>query len=156
MRHGWRGWKWGADEEAKALAEATTEEGGNGEVEAETEGETGQGEAMTDTECADEAVAGADEVLIGANMRVQGGTHAQGGSEEVSSACGRSADHGHRDEDTAQSVPTRRGAFAGWDAQGGELPYRRLHGDELAGDVVRPRPRRAWWGAGLGRRSGGD
>ena len=29
------------DEEAKALAEATTEEGGNGEVEAETEGETG-------------------------------------------------------------------------------------------------------------------
>ena len=56
MRHGWRGWKWGADEEAKALAEATTEEGGNGEVEAETEGETGQGEAMTDTECADEAI----------------------------------------------------------------------------------------------------
>jgi hypothetical protein len=41
MRHGWRGWKWGVDEEAKALAEATTEEGGNGEVEAETEGETG-------------------------------------------------------------------------------------------------------------------
>lgn len=34
--------------------------------------------------------------------------------------------------------------------------YRRLHGDELAGDAVRPRPRRAWWGAGLGRRSGGD
>ena len=28
MRHGWRGWKWGADEEVKALAEATTEEGG--------------------------------------------------------------------------------------------------------------------------------
>ena len=88
-------------------------------------------------------------------MRVQGGTHAQGGSEAVSSACGGSADHGHRDEDTVQSVPTRRGAFAGWDAQGGELPYRRLLGDELAGDAVRPRPRRAWWGAGLGRRSGG-
>ena len=156
MRHGWRGWKWGADEEAKALAEATTEEGGNGEVEAETEGETGQREAMTDTEWADEAVAGAGEVLIGANVRVQGGTHAQGGSEAVSSACGGSADHGHRDEDTVQSVPTRRGAFAGWDAQGGELPYRRLLGDELAGDAVRPRPRRAWWGAGLGRRSGGD
>ena len=116
----------------------------------------GQEGAMTDTECADEAVAGADEVLIGANMRVQGGTHAQGGSEEVSSACGWSADHGHRDKIAAQSVPTRRGAFAGLDAQGGELPYRRLHGDELAGDVVRPRPRRAWWGAGLGRRSGGD
>ena len=133
MRHGWRGWKWGADEEAKALAEATTEEGGNGEVEAETEGETGQGEAMTDTECADEAVAGADEVLIGANMRVQGGTHARGGSEEVSSAGGWSADHGHRDEDTVQSVPTLRGAFAGWDAQGGELPYRRLHAWRRAG-----------------------
>ena len=88
--------------------------------------------------------------------RLQGGTHAQGGSEAVSSACGGSADHGHRDEDTVQSVPTRRGAFAGWDAQGGELPYRRLLGDELAGDAVRPRPRRAWWGAGLGRRSGGD
>ena len=29
----------------------------------------------------------------------------------------------YRDEDTVQSVPTRRGAFAGWDAQGGELPY---------------------------------
>ena len=72
--------------------------------------------------------------VIGANMRVQGGTHAQGGSEAVSSACGGSADHGHRDEDTVQSVPTRRGAFAGWDAQGGELPYRRLLGDELAGD----------------------
>ena len=28
-------------------------------------------------------------------------------------------------------------------------------GDELAGDVVRPRPRRAWGGTGLGRRSGG-
>ena len=53
-------------------------------------------------------------------------------------------------------MPTRRGAFAGWDAQGGELPYRRLLGDELAGDVVRPRPRRAWWSAGLGRRSDGD
>ena len=63
-------WQWGADEEAKALAEATTEEGGNGEVEAETEGETGQREAMTDTEWAGEAVAGAGEVLIGANMRV--------------------------------------------------------------------------------------
>ena len=156
MRHGWRGWKWGADEEAKALAEATTKEGGNGEVVAETEGEAGQREAMTDTEWADEAVAGAGEVLIGANVRVQGGTHAQGGSEAVSSACGGSAEHGHRDEDTVQSVPTRRGAFAGWDAQGGELPYRRLLGDELAGDAVRPRPRRAWWGAGLGRRSGGD
>ena len=89
-------------------------------------------------------------------MRVQGGTHAQGGSEAVSSACGESADHGHMDEDTVQSVPIRRRAFAGWDVQGGELPYRRLHGDELAGDAVRPRPRRAWWGAGLGRRSGGD
>ena len=87
--------------------------------------------------------------MIGANMRVQGGTHAQGGSEAVSSACGGSADHGHRDEDTVQSVPKRRGAFAGWDAYGGELPYRRLLGDELAGDAVRPRPRRAWWGAGL-------
>ena len=149
-------WKWGADEEVKALAEATTEEGGNGEVEAEAEGETGQREAMTDTEWAGEAVAGAGEVLIGANVRVQGGTHAQGGSEAVSSACGGSADRGHRDEDTVKSVPTRRGAFAGWDAQGGELPYRRLLGDELAGDAVRPRPRRAWWGAGLGRRSGGD
>ena len=29
----------------------------------------------------------------------------------------------YRDEDTVQSLPTRRGAFAGWDAQGGELPY---------------------------------
>ena len=156
MRHGWRGWKWGADEEARALAEATTEVGGNGEVEAETDGETGQGEAMTDTERADEAVAGADEVLIGANRSVQVGTQAQGGSEEVSSACSWSVDHGHRDEVAEQSVPTRRGAFAGWDAQGGELPYRRLLGDELAGDVVRPRPRRAWWSAGLGRRSDGD
>ena len=55
--------------------------------------------------------------------------HVHGGSGEVSRACGGSADHGHRDEDTVQSVPTRRGAFAGWDAQGGELPYRRLHGD---------------------------
>ena len=61
----------GADEEARALAEATTEVGGNGEVEVETDGETGQGEAMTDTERADEAVAGADEVLIGANRSVQ-------------------------------------------------------------------------------------
>ena len=61
----------------------------------------------------------------------------------------------HRDEDTVQSVPTRRGAFAGWDAQGGELPYRRLHGDELAGDVVRPRPWRAWGGTELGGLSGG-
>ena len=26
----------------------------------------------------------------------------------------------------------------------------------LQADVVRPRPRRAWWGTGLGRRSGGD
>ena len=120
------------------------------------EGEIGQGEEITDTEWADEAVAGADEVLIGANMHAQGGTHAQGGSEEVSSVGGKRADHGRRDEAAAQSVPTRRGAFAGWDAQGGELPYRRLLGDELAGDVVRPRPRRAWWGAGLGRRSGGD
>ena len=119
MRHGWRGWKWGADEEARALAEATTEVGGNGEVEAETDGETGQGEAMTDTERADEAVAGADEVLIGANRSVQVGTQAQGGSEEVSSACSWSVDHGHRDEVAEQSVPTRRGAFAGWDAQGG-------------------------------------
>ena len=155
-RHGWRGWRWDADEEAKALAEAMTEDGGNGEVEAETEGEIGQGEAMTDTECADNAVAGAGDALIEANTRIQGGTQVQGGSEEVSSACRRSADHGHGDEDAAHSVPTRRGAFAGWDAQGGELPYRRLHGDELAGDVVRPRPRRAWWGTGLGRRSGGD
>ena len=32
----------GRHEEAKALAEATTKEGGNGEVEAETEGEAGQ------------------------------------------------------------------------------------------------------------------
>ena len=32
--------------------------------------------------------------------RLQGGTHAQGGSEAVSSACGGSADHGHRDERT--------------------------------------------------------
>ena len=71
---------------------------------------------------------------------VEAVAHVQGGSGEVSRACGGSADHGHRDEDTVQSVPTRRGAFAGWDAQGGELPYRRLHGDELAGDVVRPRP----------------
>ena len=71
--------------------------------------------------------------MIGANMRVQGGTHAQGGSEAVSSACGGSAEHGHRDEDTVQSVPTQRGAFAGWDAQGGELPYRRLLGDEPEG-----------------------
>ena len=47
-----------AGEEAKALAEATTEEGGDGEVEAGTEGETGQREAITDTEWADEAVAG--------------------------------------------------------------------------------------------------
>ena len=155
MRHGWRGWKWGADEEARALAEATTEVGGNGEVEAETDGETGQGEAMTDTERADEAVAGADEVLIGANRSVQVGTQAQGGSEEVSSACSWSVDHGHRDEVAEQSVPTRRGAFAGWDAQGGELPYRRLHGDELAGDVVRPRPWRAWGGTELGGLSGG-
>ena len=62
IRHGWRGWKWGADEEAKALAEAMTEDRGNGEVEAETEGEIGQGEDITDTEWADEAVAGADEV----------------------------------------------------------------------------------------------
>ena len=155
-RHGWRGWRWDAGEEAKALAEAMTEDGGNGEVEAETEGEIGQGEAMTDTECADNAVAGAGEALIEANTRIQGGTQVQGGSEEVSSECRRSADHGHGDEDAAHSVPTRRGAFAGWDAQGGELPYRRLHGDELAGDVVRPRPRRAWWGTGLGRRSGGD
>ena len=84
------------------------------------------------------------------------GTQAQGGSEEVSSACSWRVDHGHRDEVVGQSVPTRRGAFAGWDAQGGELPYRRLLGDELAGDVVRPRPRRAWWSAGLGRRSDGD
>ena len=53
--------------------------------------------------------------------------HVQGGSGEVSRACRRSADHGHRDEHAAHSVPTRRGAFAGWDAQGGELPYRRLH-----------------------------
>ena len=37
--------------QTKALAEATTKEGGNGEVEAETEGEAGQREAMTDTEC---------------------------------------------------------------------------------------------------------
>ena len=81
--------------------------------------------------------------------------HVHGGSGEVSRACGGSADHGHRDEDTVQSVPTRRGAFAGWDAQGGELPYRRLHGDELAGDVVRPRPWRAWGGTELGGRSGG-
>ena len=80
IRHGWRGWKWGADEEAKALAEAMTEDRGNGAVEAETEGEIGQGEDITDTEWADEAVAGADEVLIGANMHAQGGTHAQGGS----------------------------------------------------------------------------
>ena len=43
-------------------------------------------------------------------------------SDPISSACGGSAEHGHRDEDTVQSVPTRRGAFAGWDAQGGELP----------------------------------
>ena len=56
------------------------------------------------TEWADEAVAGAGEVLIGANVRVQGGTHAQGGSEAVSSACGGSAEHGHRDEDTVQSA----------------------------------------------------
>ena len=64
--------------------------------------------------------------------------------------CRSATPHGHRDEDTVQSVPTRRGAFAGWDAQGGELPYRRLHGDELAGDVVRPRPWRAWGGTELG------
>ena len=81
--------------------------------------------------------------------------HVQGGSGEVSRACRRSADHGHRDEHAAHSVPTRRGAFAGWDAQGGELPYRRLHGDELAGDVVRPRPWRAWGGTELGGLSGG-
>ena len=43
------------------------EDGGNGESEAKTEGVTGKGEAMTDTGCADGAVAGADEVLIGAN-----------------------------------------------------------------------------------------
>ena len=71
IRHGWRGWKWGAGEEAKALAEATTEEGGNGEVEAETEGETGQREAITDTEWADEAVAEDGEVLIGKHVLLQ-------------------------------------------------------------------------------------
>ena len=138
------------DEHRHAASDAAAEEAAEdapGEVEAETDGETGQGEAMTDTERADEAVAGADEVLIGANRSVQVGTQAQGGSEEVSSACSWSVDHGHRAEVAEQSVPTRRGAFAGWDAQGGELPYRRLLGDELAGDVVRPRPRRAWWSA---------
>ena len=59
----------------------------------------------------------AGEALIEANTRIQGGTHVeQGGSEEVSSACRRSADHGHMDEHAAHSVPTQRGTFAGWDA----------------------------------------
>ena len=43
------------------------------------------------------------------------------------------------------SRPARPWAFAGWNAQGGELPYRRLHTG-----VVKPRARRAWWGGGAG------
>ena len=63
---------------------------------------------------------------------------------------GSSSDDGDNGGAAPPSLPARPWAFAGWDAHGGEAPYRRLHTD----GVVRPRPVRAWWGTGLGLHTG--
>ena len=95
----------------------------------------------------------------------EGGSEDSGGEEGGSEGSGGEGGGGDRDDGGAAPpcLPVRLGfalslqtnnvlAFAGWDAHGGELPYRRLHTDV---GIERPRAMRAWWGSRPGLRLGG-
>ena len=144
----WRGvpamWR-NVEAEAEAVAEAEAQ--AQAEAEAEAEAEAGAG-AEAEAEAETEAEAGAVGEA-GAEAEAEAGTRAQGGSE-ASSGEGSSSDDGDDGGAAPSCLPARPWAIAGW-ADGEEL-YRRLHAD----GVVRPRALRAWWGAGLGLRSGGS
>ena len=83
-----------------------------------------------------------------------GGGEDSGGEGGGSEGCGGEGSGGDRDDGgvAPQCLPVRLLAFAGWDAHGGELPYRRLHTDV---GIERPRAMRAWWGSRPGLRLGG-
>ena len=143
----------GVEEEAKAVAEAGTEVEAEAEAKAKAEAEAeaeaeGEAEAKAEAEAEGEAK-GEALAEAGPEADAEAGTSAQGGSMG-SNGEGSSSDDGDNGGAAPPSLPARPWAFAGWDAHGGEAPYRRLHTD----GVVRPRPVRAWWGTGLGLHTG--
>jgi len=74
----------------------------------------------------------------------------RGCAHHPASGEGSSSEDGEDGGFAPPSLPARPWTLAGWDAPGGEAPYRRLHTD----GVVRPTPVRAWWGTGLGLHTG--
>ena len=133
----------GVEEEAKAVAEAGTEVEAEAEAKAKAEAEAeaeaeGEAEAKAEAEAEGEAK-GEALAEAGPEADAEAGTSAQGGSMG-SNGEGSSSDDGDNGGAAPPSLPARPWAFAGWDAHGGEAPYRRLHAD----GVVRPRPVRAW------------